>query len=134
MLLTEVPRGDEVVVRDITPCVARQRLMELGAIPGATIQSLWKAPFGGCGCYRTCGSVIALRNEDAACIDVEYIMTRRLKILHDRVQIPTAACPKRSDSCISKSISKGRAFRFISSSPKPSNFEPTSWWAAMTTR
>ena len=46
------------------------RLMELGLVPGATVEVLRKAPFGDPVQYRICGAVISMRSAEAACVTV----------------------------------------------------------------
>lgn len=46
------------------------RLMELGLVPGATVQVLRKAPFGDPVQYRVRGTVISMRSAEAACVMV----------------------------------------------------------------
>ncbi|MDD3244321.1 MAG: FeoA family protein [Eubacteriales bacterium] len=48
----------------------RRRLMDLGLMPGATVEMLQAAPFGDPTAYRVRGAVIALRAADAARITV----------------------------------------------------------------
>ena len=43
----------------------RQRLQDLGVIPGASIECLYSSKGGAISAYQVCGSVIALRCEDA---------------------------------------------------------------------
>lgn len=48
----------------------RRRLMELGFIPGAEITALYRGFFGGPAAYLINGAVIAIRNEDAAELEI----------------------------------------------------------------
>lgn len=51
----------------------RQRLMELGFIPGAAVTALQKSPFGGAVSYEILGTVIALRQADAQRIKINGV-------------------------------------------------------------
>ncbi len=46
------------------------RLMEMGMVPGATVNVLRKAPLGDPVQYRVRGAVISMRSAEAACISV----------------------------------------------------------------
>ncbi len=50
----------------------RRRLFDLGLIPGTKIKTLHKSPYGNPIAYLVRGAVIAMRNEDAQKIIVEY--------------------------------------------------------------
>ncbi len=49
----------------------RRRLMDIGLIPGAQVTCVAKSPSGDPAAYLICGAVIALRNADAAEIQVQ---------------------------------------------------------------
>ena len=51
----------------------KERLNALGFIPGATIKTALKSPFGKPSAYLVCGTLIALRDEEAEQIYVEVI-------------------------------------------------------------
>lgn len=72
MPLTKIPKGSTATVRAIAAVPLRQRLYDLGAVPGSVIEHVFSAGVGGSSCYRICGALIALRDTDAAAIDVEY--------------------------------------------------------------
>ncbi len=59
------------------------RLMELGFVPGATVQVVRRAPFGGPVQYRLHGVSITMRPADAAVVHVQ--------MLADACQTSTAA-------------------------------------------
>ena len=46
------------------------RLMEMGLVPGVTVEVLRKAPFGDPVQYRIRGTVISMRAAEAACVAV----------------------------------------------------------------
>lgn len=69
--LTELQPGQSaIVVGMCNSCRLATRLMELGVVPGATIEVLRKAPFGDPIQYRICGAVISMRSMEAACVKV----------------------------------------------------------------
>ncbi len=47
------------------------RLMEMGFVPGAVVQVLRRAPFGGPVQYRVHGVSISMRSAEASCVSVE---------------------------------------------------------------
>jgi len=47
------------------------RLMEMGFVPGALVEVLRRAPFGGPVQYRVHGTSITMRPAEAACVSVE---------------------------------------------------------------
>lgn len=47
------------------------RLMEMGFVPGAVVEVLRRAPFGGPVQYRVFGVSISMRPAEAACVSVE---------------------------------------------------------------
>jgi len=74
MVLSELKAGDKVKITEISNnLINKQRLCDLGIIPGTKIESLYKSPFGDPAAYLIRGSVFALRNETAAKITVEKI-------------------------------------------------------------
>ncbi|MBQ0037679.1 MAG: ferrous iron transport protein A [Clostridiales bacterium] len=48
----------------------RQRLSDLGFIPGVCVTAVHVSPFGDPVAYRVLGTVIALRRKDAASIEI----------------------------------------------------------------
>ncbi len=76
LTLREVPLGKEVLVSGISKaCRGRQRrrLMDLGIVRGNRIRPLYKAPSGDPVAYDVLGANIALREEQAKFIFVEFI-------------------------------------------------------------
>jgi Fe2+ transport system protein FeoA len=55
------------------PEAVHRRLMELGVCPGQTIALLGKSPFGDPAEYLVGGSRLAIRQQEAATIEVEMI-------------------------------------------------------------
>lgn len=50
------------------------RLREVGIYSGVQVEMIGKAPFGGPRIYRFDGSVLALRDEEAACVAVKPLL------------------------------------------------------------
>ena len=50
----------------------RNRLFQAGFIPGTLISLINQMPFSGALIFKLRGTKFALRNEDAACLRVEY--------------------------------------------------------------
>lgn len=76
MKLNELHPGDRVrVLRVASPASGSgpvTRLMELGLIPGASVEVLHEAPFGGDPmAVRVRGTLIALRRAEAQWVEVE---------------------------------------------------------------
>lgn len=59
-----------LTVRDDS--LIKRRLLDMGIIPGIDIEKVLAGPFKGISAYLVMGSVIALRDVDARCIEVEY--------------------------------------------------------------
>lgn len=71
MTLDMVSVGDFVTVTEVkTSFELRQRLFDIGLVPGAVVQVLHKSPSGNPRAYLIKGAVIALRNYDAEQITV----------------------------------------------------------------
>lgn len=50
-----------------------QRLTDLGFWPGTTVEVVCGAPFGGAAVYRLRGYRVALRSDEAACVEVTMV-------------------------------------------------------------
>ncbi|MGB9662094.1 MAG: FeoA family protein [Moorellaceae bacterium] len=71
--LAELPTGTlGRVVKIFADGLWRQRLLDLGFTPGATVKVIRTSPTGDPVAYRLRGTTIALRKKDAALIWVEY--------------------------------------------------------------
>jgi len=69
--LADIQPGQTVVVTHVCCGFAiAARLMELGFVPGATVQVLRRAPFGGPVQYRVQGVSLTMRPDDARCVYV----------------------------------------------------------------
>ena len=71
MRLADLTPGASAIVTAISGASRiASRLMELGFVPGAAVQVLRRAPFGGPIQYRVHGVSISMRIAEAACISV----------------------------------------------------------------
>lgn len=63
--------GHRAVVTALQPCCPmRDRLQDLGLVPGREVTAVMCSPLGDPIAYLICGAVIALRRCDAACVTV----------------------------------------------------------------
>lgn len=72
--LSDLTPGSTAIVSAI--CGASRiasRLMEMGFVPGAVVEVLRRAPFGGPVQYRIHGVSISMRNAEASCVSVESV-------------------------------------------------------------
>ncbi len=70
--LAQLQRGRRGLVLDIhTNDAMRRRLQELGLIKGTEVSCVQKSPLGDPVAYLIRGAVIALRCEDACCVEIE---------------------------------------------------------------
>ena len=65
------PGETGVLRRILLPRRARERLEELGFLPGTSIACRFRAPGGSPAAYALGGAVFALRTDDAAHIELE---------------------------------------------------------------
>lgn len=71
--LHKSPVGKEVTVITIRfSGIQKRRILDLGIMPNTKITLLQKSPYGNPMAYLIRGAVIAIRNEDAGKIIVEY--------------------------------------------------------------
>lgn len=69
--LADIQPGQTVVVTHVCCGFSiAARLMELGFVPGAAVQVLRRAPFGGPVQYRVQGVSLTMRPDDARCVYV----------------------------------------------------------------
>ena len=74
MRLADLTPGASAIVTAISGASRiASRLMEMGFVPGAAVQVLRRAPFGGPIQYRVHGVSISMRIAEAACISVTDI-------------------------------------------------------------
>ena len=72
--LNELPKNKEAVVKNITAhSTLGSRLLELGIIPDSKIKIVSKMFFGGSIVVSIRQSMIALRKDDAAQVEVELV-------------------------------------------------------------
>lgn len=72
MKLNELGLGECMHVKSITEKLAIQRrLLDIGMIPGTKVECVLISPSSNPKAYMIRGAVIAIRNEDAECIEME---------------------------------------------------------------
>lgn len=58
-------------VNEILPeCRIKERLFDVGLIPGTRVECIYKSPLGGMKAYRVRGAIIAIRDEDCISVSV----------------------------------------------------------------
>lgn len=69
--LDKLEMGESGRIKEVrcNSCISR-RLMDLGIINGSVIVPVLKSPSGNPRAYEVRGSIIAIRNEDAMCIEL----------------------------------------------------------------
>ncbi|MGI5911470.1 MAG: FeoA family protein [Syntrophomonadaceae bacterium] len=71
--LADIPTGETVrIVNIFTAGTNRRRLLDLGLVPGSIVEIIRRSPAGNPTAYFIKGTLIALRNEDAAEIIVDF--------------------------------------------------------------
>lgn len=72
MTLNNLEIGERAIVKNIlNKSQERRRLVDLGILPGTVIENVMLSPLGDPVAYRIRNSVIALRSEQAALIEIE---------------------------------------------------------------
>ena len=72
MKLSEIEVGKVAYIKEITKeSNITRRLLDIGLIPGTRIECVLKSPMQNPKAYMIRGAVIAIRNEDADCIETE---------------------------------------------------------------
>ncbi|MBQ9314009.1 MAG: ferrous iron transport protein A [Clostridia bacterium] len=72
MKLSEIKLGEEVCVTKISKeSSITRRLLDIGLIPGTKVECVLVSPMKNPKAYMIRGAVIAIRNEDAADIEIE---------------------------------------------------------------
>ena len=70
--LADLTPGTSAIVTAISGASrVASRLMEMGFVPGAVVEVLRRAPFGGPVQYRVHGVSISMRSTEASCVSVE---------------------------------------------------------------
>lgn len=70
--LPSIPVGRSCTIDYVADSAMAGRLYDLGFTPGASVECLFAAPSGNPRAYLIRGTVIALRNSDAAAIKARY--------------------------------------------------------------
>lgn len=70
MLLSELKKGQIAIIESINDEELAVKLMEMGCLPGETVQLLHKAPFGDPLAIRVAGYKLSLRVSEAASVIV----------------------------------------------------------------
>ena len=65
----------------------RRRLLDLGFVPGMSVERLQTGPFGDPTAYQVLDTVIALRRRDARCITVTEQKSAILPIIRSRMAL-----------------------------------------------
>lgn len=77
--LSKISLGETGVIAYVnSDCQLRHRLWDLGFTRGTHVVKLFRSPFGNPTAYLIRGCVIALRNEDAACINIYSSYPKRV--------------------------------------------------------
>jgi len=72
--LSDLSVGQTGVIRSVgATSMARNRLLDLGFLPGTTVTVVRRAPLGDPTAYRVRGAILALRHEDASLVAAEPI-------------------------------------------------------------
>ncbi len=81
LTLADVPVGSIATVTSINSTgVERRRMMDLGILPGATIEVAMENPLGDPTAYNIRGAIIALRREQACLIEVTLTATTKERV------------------------------------------------------
>lgn len=81
LTLADVPVGTIATVTSINSTgVERRRMMDLGILPGATIEVAMENPLGDPTAYNIRGAIIALRREQASLIEVSLTTTTKERV------------------------------------------------------
>ncbi|MFT5723167.1 MAG: ferrous iron transport protein A [Bacteroidia bacterium] len=73
MLLSDIKKGDSAVITRIKPCEIRDKLMEMGCVPGTPIYLSLKAPLGDPIAYNIDGYYLSMRKSEAQQIEVKLV-------------------------------------------------------------
>ena len=71
--LTQLKKGEKAIVLDFNIEAMPLKLLEMGCLPGNTIELIQKAPFGDPLYYNINGSHVAIRLETAQEISIQLI-------------------------------------------------------------
>lgn len=68
--LNSLALGESARVLSTEQCRIKDRLFDVGLIPGATVKCMLKSPLGDPTAYLIEGALIAIRAEDSSCIEI----------------------------------------------------------------
>jgi ferrous iron transport protein A len=71
--LSALKKGEKAIIKDFDIDVIPLKLIEMGCLPGNSVELLQIAPFGDPLFLNVNGAHLAIRNETADCIEVEII-------------------------------------------------------------
>lgn len=72
--LSDLRVGQTGVMRSVNATgMVRNRLLDLGFLPGTKVTVVRRAPLGDPTAYRVRGAILALRHEDASLVAAEFI-------------------------------------------------------------
>ena len=72
ILLCDLPLGQRASVVTVSGGKGENRFSDIGLVAGTVVEALYKSPCGNPVAYKIRGAVIALRNEDAAGVTVNF--------------------------------------------------------------
>lgn len=73
MKLSELKKDQKVIVKRVISSEFSSKLIELGIVEGQVIRFLHSAPFGGPKAFQVGTYILALRNSEAAVVEVEMV-------------------------------------------------------------
>ncbi|MFT5479997.1 MAG: ferrous iron transport protein A [Bacteroidia bacterium] len=79
MLLSDLQQGQKALIIRVFPSELREKLMEMGCVPGVEVSLLLKAPLGDPLAYDVDGYCLSMRRQEASNIEVELIWTQQKK-------------------------------------------------------
>jgi ferrous iron transport protein A len=69
--LSVLPLGSQAIIEEFTGDESvRERLVDLGFVRGARVESRLRSPLGGATIYRVDNTTVVLRDEEAACVTI----------------------------------------------------------------
>ena len=71
MRITDLKVGESAVIQSIGKGMLANKLMEMGCLPGETIEVTYKAPLGGPIAINVFGYILGIRREEADFLEVE---------------------------------------------------------------
>lgn len=71
MVLTDIKKGDYAIITGVKPSAIKDKLMEMGCVPGTPIHISLTAPLGDPIAYNVDGYFLSMRKSEAAQIEVK---------------------------------------------------------------